>query len=355
MIKQTHGGDIYRNHDVIIDFSVNGNPKGIPQTVREAIEQAAKASGVYPDPCSCRLKEAIAGLLNEFYSPASLTAEEILCGNGASELFMAIVHALQPGRIVIPVPSFYGYEHAARALPDGMCRVEYVPLRDHDFAVTKSLCGSLTDENTLLFLANPNNPTGKSIPRETLLAILEHSRKKNIYVVLDECFVGFLKEDCSMIRELERFPNLMVVRAFTKIFGMPGVRLGYLATKNRRLRLRIAEQLPEWNLSVFAQAAGIAAAGEKEYLTDTPSYVEKERRFLAEQLGKHGQIQVISGEADFLFLYSRLPLYELLLRKGILIRDCSNYRGLGEAYYRIAVKTREENELLLQALPSGTI
>ncbi len=369
MINWRHGGDIYRNN-VKIDFSVNVNPKGIPKNVERAIKQAAAQCGVYPDLSGQRLKNAIAGLLGEFISPHDgaghradmpvkmaetlIAPEDILCGNGASELLIAIVHALRPEHIIIPVPSFYGYEYAANALDyggdNGTGNVEYVFLRDHDFAVTESLCDFLPEENTLLFLANPNNPTGKSIPQGTLLRILEHCRENNIYVALDECFAGFLEGNHSMLQRIGLFPNLILIRAFTKIFAMPGVRLGYLVSKNKELRERIAAQLPEWNLSVFAQAAGIAAAQEKDYLKDTPLYVKKERDILAEQLGKHPQIKVLSGEADFLFLYSTLPLYELLLGKGILIRDCSNYRGLGKGYYRIAVKTAKENRILLGAL-----
>jgi histidinol-phosphate/aromatic aminotransferase/cobyric acid decarboxylase-like protein len=389
MYSWEHGGDIYR-HPIKMDFSVNVNPMGVPESVKKALEQAVSKVENYPDPQAEQLRQSIATMLNEdeiitedaekqarfrmgnkfgenFHSkrgyvetPISnsvaqtefeqmkkmplvrIFSENIICGNGASELFLAIVRALSPENIVIPIPSFYGYEHAAK-------NAEFVPLSEKDgFAVTDRLCDSLQTERALLFLANPNNPTGKCIPETTLLRILEHCRSKQITVVLDECFAEFTEQSRGALDYLDEFPNLVIVRAFTKLFAMPGARLGYLLCKNKNLREQIAAQLPEWNLSVFAQAAGIAAAGETDYRRNTPDYVKKEREFLKEQLSKYPQIQVLSGEANFLFLRSCLPLAKDLLEKGILIRDCSNYRGLGDGYYRIAVKSREENEELLR-------
>ena len=152
-----------------------------------------------------------------------------------------------------------------------------------------------------------------------------------------------------MLRLLEGFENLIIIRAFTKIFSIPGVRLGYLICKNRPLLAAIASQLPEWNLSCFAQEAGCACAKQSEFIRKTRQEIEKERRFLEEGLPGKG-VRAFPSKANFILCYSKEPLYDRLLEKGILIRDCENFRGLQKGFYRIAVKNRRENEILLESL-----
>ena len=148
---------------------------------------------------------------------------------------------------------------------------------------------------------------------------------------------------------MDTYRHLMIVRAFTKIFSIPGVRLGYLITKNPYLRQSIEKHLPEWNISTFAQYAGRACAGEIRFISETCEILRQEREFLIQELETFG-LKVFPSETNFILIWSEIPLYDLLIDRGILIRDCSNYRGLGEGYYRIAVKTREENMGLLKEL-----
>lgn len=338
-MRGIHGGDIYHNQ-VRYDFSVNTNPLGIPPAVREALHRAVEDCGHYPDVSQTELKRAVSGMLG-------VPERHLLFGNGASALFLAAVQGIRPKRTVIPVPSFYGYEYAA-----GACggKIVYCKMGAGDgFAPGENLFSFLTGETDLLFLANPNNPTGKFVDMAYLHAVAAHCRERGIYVVLDECFLDFCAEAPSFREACRTYENLIVVNAFTKSFAIPGVRLGYLICGDEALRHRIERQLSEWNLSVFAQAAGAACAEQKEYLRKTAEYVKRERHFLEEGLRKLG-ITVFSGEANFLLVSSGRKLYRELLRQGILIRDCRNFRGLSEGYYRIAVKSREENEVLLRAL-----
>ena len=338
-MESIHGGDIYRNH-VILDFSVNMNPMGIPESIRQALFSAVGDCGAYPDIEAEKLSAAVGEM-------TGVPREWLLFGNGASELFMAIVHGLRPSRTVIPVPSFYGYEHAAGAVSG---EVVYVSLEEKDrFLPREEMLLNLTEDTDLLFLANPNNPTGQLIGKTELKKILDRCLKKQITVVLDECFVEFTGEENSMLSELSVYENLIVVRAFTKIFSIPGVRLGYLACKNRDLRERIRRQLPEWNLSTFAQAAGLACAGETGFVKETVSYVKAEREYLATGLARvlGTKVKLFPGAANFILLQTGLPLGKKLLERGILIRDCKNFRGLTGGYYRIAVKSRPDNEKLL--------
>lgn len=355
MQQNIHGGDIY-SRQIRLDFSVNGNPLGMPDAAAQALREAAAHVGEYPDITAAALTEAVSRMLSGECG-REIPEEYLLFGNGASELFLAIVRAFSPEQIVIPVPSFYGYEYAAEAAGS---HIEYVYLPEETgFCPGQELLQALTEETDLLFLTNPNNPTGQLMNTEYLHQLLEHCRQQGIIVVLDECFVEFCETDReqpkSMLGETWQYDNLLLVRAFTKSFAMPGVRLGYLVCSNAELREKIRRQLPEWNLSMFAQRAGIACAEQAEgHLQNTVEYVKTERAYLRKGLEKLG-IRVVSGEADFLLLYTTQPIYDRLLAKGILIRNCENFRGLGAGYYRIAVKKHEENEVLLQELARGEV
>ena len=152
-----------------------------------------------------------------------------------------------------------------------------------------------------------------------------------------------------MLSKIKQYENLMIVRAFTKIFAIPGVRLGYLISSNEELLQKTKLHLPEWNISTFAEAAGTACAEEQEFIERTRIFVAAEREFLINGLSEMG-LTVYPGSANFLMLKTELPLYEELLKQKILIRDCSNYKGLTNGFYRIAVKKREENEKLLEKI-----
>lgn len=330
-MENRHGGDVYRN-SVKYDFSVNINPLGVPENVKTALWEAAGEVTRYPDAEAEELSEGVAEL-------EKVQKEWILFGNGASELFLAIIHALSPKVVTIPVPSFFGYEHAAGA---GNGEIRYV----------NSLNEVKRDTN-LLFLANPNNPTGAMIKKTELEKILTFCKGNDIYVVLDECFMDFCPENASLIEEAKNYENVMIIRAFTKIFAIPGVRLGYLICTNAELREKIQAHLPEWNLSCFAQKAGVACTKTGNFRGRTREEVGVQRGFMREKLGEMG-VEVVDrwgeSQANFLLLRSQVDLYEKMLKKGILIRDCKNFRGLEKGYYRVAIKGREENEIFLKTL-----
>ena len=334
-----HGGDIYTNK-VNIDFSVNVNPLGMPKGVEDVLHQAVSHCKEYPDIQALKLKEAVAKQLE-------VKKEYLLFGNGASEVFMGIMHAMKPGKVLIPIPSFYGYQYVAEAVGS---EIEYFSLKkENAFLPGEELLEVWTEELEVLFLANPNNPTGKRLERDYLREVLAVCKEKGIYVVLDECFISFCEENSSFVSEIDQYPNLLLVQAFTKLYAIPGVRLGFLVSSNVGVIQKIEKQLPEWNLSVFAQEAGIACVKENVFIEQTVEYVQKERVFLSEQLQKMG-VKVFGGEGNFILIYTEEPLYELLLVRGILIRDCQNFKGLSKGYYRIAVKSREENKILLREI-----
>lgn len=346
-MKSIHGGDIY-NNKVNMDFSVNINPLGIPHSVKEAMSDALSYADRYPDMACSGLKKAI----SEYFTQqgCSIQSEDVIPGNGASELFMAIAHAIKPKKAVLLAPGFFGYEHVLRAVG---CDIGYFLLDEQsDFspaARLDALMDMLTDDTDIFFIANPNNPTGYLADSTFMKQIIGHCKEKHIYVVADECFMGFCEKNYSVLSLLCDYDNLIVVRAFTKLFAIPGVRLGYMLSKNEAVRQKVLRNLPEWNVSVLAQIVGEACIMESEYIKETASYVSGQRRLLSDGLKKLG-FKVYKSDADFILFYSKLPLYDILLNKGILIRDCSNYVGLSEGYFRVAVKTFDENVRLLKVI-----
>lgn len=337
---QYHGGDIYRNQ-IRLDFSVNTNPLGMPDSVREALHQAVEEAEHYPDIHAKELTKAVAERLR-------ISEKRLVFGNGASELFHAVLHAVKPSKILIPVPSFLGYEEAAKAMD---CEVIFYEMKKEEkFSLTERILDTLDESISLVFLANPNNPVGNLVEPELIFKIAEKCRQCDITLVLDECFMELTGKEMthSFFNQLDEFPNVVVVRAFTKLYAIPGVRLGYLICE-QTLAEKIRLQLPEWNLSVFAQRAGVAAIKEQEYVARAVVCIQTQRLFLREELKAAG-CNVFDSDADYLLFYSEKKLYELFLQRGILIRDCSNFRGLQRGYYRIAVKSEEQNRIFADVL-----
>lgn len=337
---QYHGGDIYRNQ-IRLDFSVNTNPLGMPDPVKEALHQSVEEAENYPDIRAQALSAAVAEQLQ-------VRKEQLVFGNGASELFHAVLHAIKPSKILIPVPSFLGYEEAAKAID---CEVIFYEMKkEENFCLTDRILDVLDENISLVFLANPNNPVGNLVEPELIFQIVEKCRQCDITLVLDECFMELTgkEQTYSFLKRLDEFPNVVVIRAFTKLYAIPGVRLGYLVCE-KNLAEKIRLQLPEWNLSVFAQRAGVAAIKEQEYIARAVVCIQTQRQFLLEELQAAG-CSVFDSDADYLLFYSEMPLYELFLQRGILIRDCSNCRGLQRGYYRIAVKSEEQNRMFAEVL-----
>ena len=212
--------------------------------------------------------------------------------------------------------------------------------------MTEEILQAITPEMDLLILCNPNNPTGQVVERPLLLKILKRCKEAGVNLLLDECFVDFLDhpDQATMTGFLKEYPNLLIVKAFTKIFCMPGLRLGYGLCSDLGLLEEMDRFLQPWNVSVPAQIAGVAAMkNQKEYLEETRMFLKEEREKLRRQMEELGD-RVIGSRANYLFFASEKGLYEKALEAGFLIRNCGNYRGLGEGYYRIAVRTKEENE-----------
>lgn len=344
-----HGGNIYKKarelkipESMILDFSANVSPLGIPEGIKKAIVDAVDGMINYPDPDCSALTEAIAAF-------DGVKAEHILCGNGGADLLFRIALALKPKRVLLPVPAFVEYEEALTAVDTQM---DYFYL-EKDFKVKESLLDAMTPEQDMLVICNPNNPTGLLVERELLLRIVRKAKDLHMTVLLDECFLEIYPKEAEYTLKgyLQEFPNLMILKSFTKMYAIPGVRLGYLMCGDEELLRKIRRCGQAWSVSHFAQAAGLAALSETEYREKTIRMIHEENDFMREELSKL-PIELYDGVVNYFFF--RAPgitdLDKRMEKHGIMIRNCSNYVNLGDDYFRVAVKTREDNIRLLEAL-----
>ena len=334
--KAEYGGDP-------LDFSASISPLGLPEGVRRAAEAALATADRYPDPLCRALREA----LSEYHGVPS---GRLACGNGASDLIDRVVRALRPQKAAVPAPGFGEY---ARALREAACTFTALRLNEADgFRLTEETVRRLPINCDLLFLCNPNNPTGLLTEPGAVRALLSRSRETGMVLVADECFLDFTEhpERESLIRELESCPRLIILRAFTKTWAMAGLRLGYVLCGSEAIAQRIQTCGQPWPVSSVAQAAGLAALREQAYLRRLRNMITAERERMIPALEELG-LRVIPGQANFLLFYSEdRRLAEKMRDRAILIRDCRNFEGLRPGWYRVAVRKPEENSRLLRVL-----
>lgn len=329
-----HGGDRYRNK-VNIDFSVNINPLGVAPEIMQAMQASLSEVECYPDPNCQLLKQKLA-------EAEQVNEDKLVIGNGASELIMAVMHAYRPKQVLVVAPGFYGYEYAAKAVG---AKISYYFCKEEDgFEVKADIVESITEETDMVILTNPGNPTGQRISRQVLEAVAKKAESTGCCFLLDECFLDFTDEETYAEHEVLR------LRAFTKYYAMPGVRLGYLICSSKENAKEIAAQLPEWNCSILAQRAGASAIDAKDYYKDTKSLINEERMYLMAELERL-EMKVFPSVSNYvLFKSACTNLKERLLNEGLMIRACENYVNLDEHYYRVAVRTHEENQILIEKL-----
>ncbi len=345
MYKYEHGGDIYTRSDrQVVDFSANINPLGIPQGVKQAIKSAVRDCVNYPDPFCRALGQATAKFLG-------VSQTYLYFGNGAADVLFRIALAERPKRALVLAPTFADYE---KALHSVACAVEYYELKEaQDFKVEEDLLERITSQLDMVVICNPNNPTGQLTNVAFMEKVVLHCQKLGVRLLVDECFMDFVALDkrYSLRKMLGGHHQLVILKAFTKTFAIPGVRLGLCMTGDSKLLERLHEVGQDWNVSVIAQQAGIAAVQEMDYLHKSMAYVGEERAYLKQALTNLGA-KVYGSEANYIFFYLKTPhnLPKLLEEKGILIRSCKNYHNLGEGYYRVAVKTKTMNRKLIKEI-----
>ena len=342
MLYQTenrHGGDIYGG--IALDFSASVSPLGTPRSVTDAIERALPELYRYPDPYCRTLVQTISeyeGVPKNF----------VLCGNGASELIYAYCGAVRPKRAMELAPTFSEYSLALRRT--GCEVVRFALKQEENFDLRENFLPILAREKIdALFLCNPNNPTGRLVADDLLEEILRICREKNIALFVDECFLSLSDGGVDLTPSLSDFPQLFILKAFTKSFGMAGLRLGYGLSADGALLRKMSAAVPPWNVSALAQAAGVAALGDAEFLERNRAVIRAERPRLEERLRELG-FWVCPSQANYILFRGEAGLADRLRERGAAIRDCANFEGLGPGWYRAAVRLREENDALLDAM-----
>lgn len=348
MVKYIHGGDIYKYDNKILDFSANINPLGMPDTAKNAIINGIDKYEAYPDYSSRQLRNA----LSIFYN---FDSDRIVCGNGAADLIFRICLALRPKKVLIPSPTFSEYEEAAK-ISDGVVH-NHILRESENFDVTLKIIESIDKDTDMVFLCSPNNPTGRAIDLRIIEVILIKLQENKGILVLDQCFVHFLldEDEYFAINLLKKYDNLIILGAFTKIFAMAGLRLGYALFGSKDIAAKIENTLQPWAVSTVASEAGCAALS-RDFINKTKQYVKEQRDFLTNSLSDIG-IRVFESQANYILIKSDQnildgDLADEALKHGVLIRKCSNFRGLSSSFFRIAVRTEEENKIFVEVLES---
>lgn len=344
-----HGGNVEEisrtygiKEDEIIDFSANINPVGISKEVKKAMIEALEKIERYPDITYYELKKAI-----EEYE--NIDMDNIILGNGAAEVIFNIVRGLKPKKALLPAPTFAEYEDALKSIG---CKVNHYKLKD-DFNLYLDFIEEIKEGIDIVFICNPNNPTGVLTNREYILEVIKVANKNNTTVVIDESFLDFVEEksNFSAISLVNEYKNLIVVKSLTKFFAFPGIRVGYGIISNIDYINSINNISIPWAINTVAAAGAITALKQKDYINKTIKYVNEEKDYLYSKLSEFRCLKVYRPSVNFIFFKDIIGvnLKENLLKFGILIRSCDNYVGLDKGYYRVAVRTREENDSLVEA------
>ncbi len=332
-----HGGLVSRFLDFgseeLLDYSQNINPLGTPSAALEAARRAVyEEAGRYPDLDYTELREALAGYLGT-------SSGRVVPTNGGAEALFLAARVGGPGKALVLEPTFS--EYAAAATAAGMGVVRRVARRREDgFRLDPGALNDL-DAISVVFLCNPNNPTGDSLDRQEVLEVAERVREEGAVLVVDEAFADFAPE-ISVAAEIDE--GLCVARSFTKFFAIPGLRLGCLVCHDAP---RVQALQPSWPVNAVAAAAGISAASDANFAETSVAEVRRLREELFDSLGALPGVEPFPGTANFLLAYGPQDLPERLARRGVLVRGCDPFQGLGPGYFRVAVRTEAENGRLV--------
>lgn len=362
-----HGGNIYKiaeelgiHEEKIVDFSASINPLGVSDKVKDVIKKDLNNLVNYPDPDTKMLRDKIA-------KHHRIDADTILCGNGSTELIYLIPRAVKPERVLIPAPTFSEYEKAFRTQtkrlflkeedgfkidPDKFINAMKDRTQTENKRVKKNGLGSdvlALGSESMAFLCNPNNPTGTLLGREEVLEIADAAKKGKCLLIVDEAFIDFVPDE-SLIRDVRNNPYLIVLRSMTKFYALTGLRIGY-GVFHKDLIEKLKKFKEPWTVNNLAQKAAIVALEDRGYADETYNLMKQEKAYMEKNFGGMG-VEYFPSSANYYLLKveNADTVIKELKDKGILVRDCSNFKGLNSSFIRVAVKSHEDNKLLLKEL-----
>lgn len=341
-----HGGDVYSaaeawgiTTDQVVDFSANINPFGLQGDILETLSKNKEIMSHYPDPAYRSLKKA----LSAYYH---LDKDQFIVGNGGIELIYRAIQALKPDRVGILAPTFIEYERAALSMGS---KVEVLDTVPYGFKVPKEVLIPFARSVNVLFICNPNNPTAVLYEREFLHEVIQACPQTTF--IIDEAFIEFVAEqkNYSLLYDLKMLKNVGIIRSLTKLFSIPGLRLGFMVTGNQALFEGMSWALNPWNVNGFVAAYMTEILNRYQEKPFNGSVFKPLRDPMINALSLMPHVQVLPSEVNYIFIRYTGPadLQDQLDQHHILIRDCSNYRGLRFGDYRIAVRTQAENDLVI--------
>ena len=364
MIKHAdhfHGSDLelieqkyHIKKEEILSFSANVNPLGISDKLKSSLPALLDCITTYPDREYTELRKVIAAYCGCAY-------ENILVGNGSSELISLCIQNKRPKRALIIGPTYSEYEREV-SLADGSCR--YFPLEDQNgFSLDiGALSAELTKDIDMLILCNPNNPTSSAIPISDMRSILDICKRHGIFVMVDETYVEFAAdyESITSIPLTAYYNNIIILRGISKFFASPGLRLGYAITGNTDLIELINSHKNPWTINSLAEVSGKLMFTDEAYIRATKELIETERRFVTESFQKSPAFQVYEPSANFVLIkilkedLNADILFDRCIRERMMIRNCATFPFLTNKYFRICFMKHEDNERLIELILSLT-
>lgn len=342
-IPVIHGGRPTLHNSKIIDFSSNISPIGIPPSVKKTLKKNIDNIKNYPDFSSSTV-------ISSLKKYTQLEKSNILVGNGAIEIIYNFCFAFlsKKTKVLIPVPTFQEYETAAKL---NNCKISY--FKTMNLSENLDLFISQIPKNGCVFICNPNNPTGKLLPKNQLLEIIQKAKKLSTLVFVDECFIEMVPESNeSIISYVKKYQNLFVLRSLTKSFALPGIRIGYAAASKQMIEILEKIKIP-WSVNSLAQDAANAALKNRSHLIQSNLMIKKELNYLTNKINKIDGFHCDDSSTNFILIEIKkdsTKLQKKLLEQKLLIRDCKNFRGLNNHFIRIAVKSHKDNLKLVKAL-----
>ncbi len=349
-----HGGNIFNYSDErrkkIIDYSSNINPLGVSSLLKSEISNNFSLLEKYPDPHYRELRESI-GVFND------LKKENIVVGNGAVEVLFIYLKVENPKKTMIVSPTFAEYERGLKNIQSELTYFEL--LEEDDFNIdSKKLIESLDGEE-LVVLCNPNNPTGKFIELEKIKFLNNELEKRGIKLFIDECFIEFVEGWEDKTAALLKSENIFILRALTKFFAIPGLRLGYGITFNGKIIKDMEKVREPWSVNAFAELGGRVLLNDIEYIDRTYKWILEEKKWFYQELKKNKNIKPYETSTNFILVNLKNidvdELKEELLKKDFLVRDASNFKFLNKYFVRLAIKDRVNNKKIIEAIELITL
>lgn len=345
-----HGGNIYEYSNKLLDFSSNINPLGVPESFKNELIKRLEDFEKYPDINYTEVRESIANYLDMD------CADRIIPGNGAVELIYKLTATSGCRRMVCLSPTFSEYRRAAQI--NGLEYTEIPAFGDNYESVDIRTLINNIKLDTIFVICNPNNPTGTLIKKKDMIMLAEEIEGHNCKLLIDEAFMEFTDEypDDSMVDVLESFSNLMIIKAATKFFGMPGIRLGFAVMPENKAAKTAREIIEPWNLNTAAVIAACSVLKDEEYIEMSRKWIKTERKYMYERLNTINGLSVYRSSANFHLVkltendIDSSELYDILIKKNILIRLPRGFENLTKYHFRLAVKDRNSNEILINEL-----